>query len=91
MHAKLKEMFPGCPEKDAQAIAQHTSKRGSGRVGRSEAGRNLDEEALTLAAVAYVRHNYSNYDELLMQGMEPEFARQAVRDRIDAVLEKWRG
>lgn len=91
MRARLKEMFPGCPEKDAAAIAQHTSKRGSGRVGRSEAGRNLDEDALTLAAVAYVRHRHSNYDELLMQGMEREFARGAVRDKIDAVLEKWRG
>lgn len=91
MRARLKEMFPGCPEKDAQAIAQHTSKRGSGRVGRSEAGRNLDEDALTLAAVAYVRHRHSNYDELLMRGMEREFARQAVRDKIDSVLEKWRG
>lgn len=91
MRARLKDTFPGCPEKDALAIAQHTSKRGSGRVGRSEAGRNLDEEALTLAAVAYVRHRYSNYDELLMQGMEREFARRNVRDRIDSVLESWRG
>ncbi|HEY6251713.1 MAG TPA: DUF2293 domain-containing protein, partial [Candidatus Angelobacter sp.] len=62
MRAKLIEMFPGCKEKDATAIARHTSQRGSGRVGRSEAGRNLDEEALTLAAVAYIRHRYTNYD-----------------------------
>lgn len=90
MQARLKELFPGCPGKDAIAIAQHTSKRGSGRVGRSEAGRNLDEEALTLAAVAYVRHHYSNYDELLMHGMERSLARHSVRNKIDGVLDKWR-
>ncbi|HEV2962570.1 MAG TPA: DUF2293 domain-containing protein, partial [Candidatus Angelobacter sp.] len=45
MQAKLMEMFPSCPAKEAQSIARHTSVRGSGRVGRSEAGRSLSEEA----------------------------------------------
>lgn len=89
MQARLIELFPGCPEKDAARIAAHTSERNSGRVGRSAAGRNLDEEALRLAAVAYVRHRYTNYDELLMQGMERALARQCVRDEIESVLSRW--
>jgi hypothetical protein len=89
MQAKLMQMFPGCPDKDAKAIAQHTSLRGSGRVGRSEAGRNLEEEALTSATIAYIRHRYTKYDELLMAGMPRGVARADVREKIDAVLERW--
>src|SRR5262249_10915958 len=47
MQANLRELFPGCSETDAARIAQHTSKRGSGRVGPSEAGRNLERRGIT--------------------------------------------
>jgi hypothetical protein len=89
MQAKLMEMFPGCQEKDAATIARHTSERSSGRVGRSEAGRNLDEEALRLAAFAYIRHRYTNYDSLLMKGMERSLARSYVQEEIDSVMDRW--
>jgi hypothetical protein len=89
MQAKLMEMFPSCPAKEAQSIARHTSVRGSGRVGRSEAGRSLSEEALHFAAVAYIRHRHTKYDELLMRGWDRASARREVRDRIDGVLERW--
>jgi hypothetical protein len=49
-------LFPGCPAKEAQAIAAHTAVRGSGRVGRTSAGRELDPEALTAAVIAAIRH-----------------------------------
>lgn len=91
MEIKLREIFPGCPAAEAQTIARHTSVRGSGRVGRSEAGRNLDEKALRLAAVAYIRHRHTNYDELLMNGMERVLARQEVRAEIEATLRRWSG
>jgi len=91
MEAKLMEMFPGCPADEAESIARHTSLRGSGRVGRSEAGRNLSEEALRFAAVAYVRHRHTKYDELLMRGWDRQSARQEVRDKIQDVVERWSG
>ncbi len=91
MKAKLMEMFPGCPPNEAESIARHTSVRGSGRVGRSEAGRSLSEEALRFAAVAYIRHRHTNYDALLMRGRDRQSARHEVRDRIEAVLERWGG
>ena len=47
MTAKIRAMFPGCPPSEAERIAAHTSVRGSGRIGRSEAGRKLDSDALT--------------------------------------------
>ncbi len=89
MEAKLQELFPGCPADETKFIAQHTSVRSSGRVGRSAAARNLEEEALTMAAVAYIRHRHTSYDELLMQGMERGLARQFVRDKIEETLARW--
>jgi hypothetical protein len=89
MEGRLKEIFPGCPSGEAKAIAQHASIRGSGRVGRSAAGRNLEEEALRLAAIAFIRHRYTTYDDLLMNGMDRAAARQFVWDKIEETLQHW--
>ena len=37
-------LFPGCPAHELAAIAEHTAARGSGRIGRTEAGRNLEDQ-----------------------------------------------
>jgi hypothetical protein len=50
--AEIVRLFPGCPEQRARHIAMHTGQRGSGRVGRSAAGRALDDNAITLSVVA---------------------------------------
>ena len=68
MAAKIVRLFPGCPPERAQSIARHTSLRGSGRVGRSEAGRALEPAALELAVAAAVRHEETRYDETLDAG-----------------------
>ena len=89
METRLKEMFPGCPSGEARAIAQHSSIRGSGRVGRSAAGKNLEEEALRLAAIAFIRHRHTIYDDLLMNGMDRASARQSVWGKIEKTLQHW--
>jgi hypothetical protein len=81
--------YPRCPQQRAEAIAAHAALRGSGRVGRSAAGRSLDETAITLAVVASVRHEDTGYDELLMSGVARNEARDSVRDDIDRVLASW--
>jgi hypothetical protein len=83
-------LFPACPLNELSAIAEHTAARGSGRVGRTEAGRNLEERALTAAAIAAVRHNHTHYDRLLAQGVVRVTARQRVADKIDEILAEWR-
>ena len=86
----IADLFPGCPATEVAAIAEHTAVRGSGRVGRSETGRNLDEKALTLAVGAAVRHNHTPYDELLACGVDRADARQQIAGKVDEVLAKWR-
>jgi hypothetical protein len=90
MAESIRKMFPGCAPEEAQAIAAHTSVRGSGRVGRTASGRALEDEALRAAVVAAIRHRHTKYDRLLMNGLDRMDARNAVRDEIDRVLERWR-
>jgi hypothetical protein len=89
MADEIRHLFPGCPPSRAAAIAQHAGLRGSGRVGRSAAGRALDAHAITLAVVASVRHEDTGYDTLLMSGVPREIARDRVRPAIDRVLDSW--
>jgi hypothetical protein len=85
----IRRLFPHCPTGRAEAIARHTSLRGSGRVGRSAAGRALDETAITLAVVASVRHEDTEYDSLLMSGVPRDVARDQTRPIVDRVLADW--
>jgi hypothetical protein len=89
MIREIRRLFPRCPPGRAEAIARHTSLRGSGRVGRSAAGRSLDEEALTLAVVASVRHEDTDYDSLLMSGVSRAEARDQIRPAVDRILASW--
>lgn len=86
----IRQQFPGCPAERAEAIALHAAARGSGRVGRSAAGRSLDPDAVHLAVAASVRHVDTDYDELLMSGCDRESARAQVHIRVEDVLNAWR-
>jgi hypothetical protein len=88
--AAIREQFPGCPADRAEAIALHAAARGSGRVGRSAAGRALDRDAVMLAVVASVRHVDTDYDDLLMSGVDRESARAQVNRRVEDVVDAWR-
>jgi hypothetical protein len=90
MAAEIARLFPGCPEPRAREIAEHAGQRGSGRVGRSAAARALDENAITLAVIASIRHLDTDYDGLLMSGVPRMEARDLIRDRIERKLEEFR-
>jgi hypothetical protein len=90
MTLEIRKLFPRCPPREAAAIAAHTATRDSGRVGRTAAGRNLDEGALTTAVAAAVRHQHTEYDAMLAAGMDRLLARQQIADRVQAILAAWR-
>ncbi|MGH3172140.1 MAG: DUF2293 domain-containing protein [Trebonia sp.] len=87
--AGIARIYPGCPQDRAEAIAAHAAVRGSGRVGRSAAARALDARAITLAVVASVRHQDTDYDSLLMSGVARDDARERIASAIDRVLTAW--
>jgi hypothetical protein len=90
MAKQIAVLFPGCPAHELAAIAEHTAARGSGRVGRTEAGRNLEDQALTAAVIAAVRHKHTEYDTTLARGIDRMTARHRVAGKIDEILAAWR-
>ncbi|MEV5312283.1 DUF2293 domain-containing protein [Streptomyces sp. NPDC052610] len=87
--AEIRRLFPGCPAGRAREIAAHASVRGSGRVGRSAAGRALSEGAVISAVVASVRHVDTPYDDLLMSGVPRHEARRRISAAVESVLRSW--
>ena len=74
---------------EARTMAEHAAQRGSGRIGRTAAGRQLEEDAVRLAVIAAIRHRHTRYDEILMATADRQGARAQVRDKIDEVLRAW--
>ncbi|WP_432189115.1 DUF2293 domain-containing protein [Streptomyces sp. Tue6028] len=87
---EIRRLFPRCPADRARAIASHASMRGSGRVGRSAAGRALSEGAVTAAVRASVRHVDTSYDQLLMDCVPRHEARRRIEAVVEARLGAWR-
>ena len=88
---EIRRSYPAMPSGREVKIAEHACLKYSGRVGRSEAAKRFDEDSITLAVVAHVRHAETEYDELLMRGVDRHEARSLVRDTIDRVLAQWQG
>ncbi len=88
--SEIRRRYPSAPAGLEETIAAHACRKYSGRVGRSAAAKELDPEMIDLAVIAYVRHQQTNYDQLLMSGYERGEARSAVRDRIDEIRDRWR-
>ena len=86
----IRELFPNCPMNREQAIAEFACLKYSGRVGRSAAAKQLDEDAIRLAVIAHVRHEETDYDSLLGGGMDRYEARHHVQGRIEQVLATWK-
>ncbi|MGN6553212.1 MAG: DUF2293 domain-containing protein [Verrucomicrobiota bacterium] len=91
MTKAILDQFPACEPSTARRIAEHAGERSSGRVGRSAAGRDLDPRAIELAVIAHIRHEHTNYDQLLMKGVARMDARALIRDRIQEILAGWSG
>jgi len=83
------KQYPSCPSQEAAAIAAHTAARGSGRVGRSVAGQSLSAEAIRLAVRAWIRHQHTDYDKLLMQGFPRDEAREMIAGKVERVVDSW--
>lgn len=86
---RVRELFPRCPSRREEAIAEHACLKYSGRIGRTVASKTLDENAVRLAVIAHIRHAETKYDELLARGCDRREARAQVEDMVGRVLAKW--
>lgn len=87
---QIRQLFPGCSAERAEDIARHATVRSSGRIGRTAAGQALEPEAITLAVIASIRHHDTDYEDLLMAGVDRREARQRVYDDVQRMLDSWR-
>lgn len=86
---RIREIYPNCPPGREIIIAEHACEKYSGRVGRSASAKAFDQEAVTLAVTAHIRHVDTEYDTLLSQGYDRFEARALVRGEIEKVLDSW--
>jgi hypothetical protein len=85
----VRNQFPSCPPDREFEIARHACQKYSGRIGRSSAARDLEPNAVRLAVIAHIRHQETDYDDLLMEGMERIEARARVQDTMERVAREW--
>ncbi len=88
---EIRKMFPNMPSSEEIKIAQYACMKYSGRIGRSALAKSLEPKAIELAVIAHIRHNYTNYDELLMAGLDRSLARDEVREEVEKILNEWKG
>lgn len=88
---QIKRYYPHIPSGLEVKIAEHACLKYSGRIGRSREAKRFDEEAITIAVAAHIRHAETEYDGLLMRGIERYDARRIIAAKVNQVLENWRG
>ena len=82
LEAALRRLAPKIPPHEFGAVIDHAL---------DSAGlRNAaPEEAAWLSLVAYVRHVFTDYDELLAQGYDQDSARFFVAEAMEGKLAAW--
>src|SRR5215475_10485271 len=80
--AALLRLAPAIPPHERMAVVDHAIDS----RGLSVAS---PEKAAWLSLVAYVRHTFTDYDELLAEGYDPDSARHFVVVRMEKILQAW--
>ncbi|RYP69471.1 hypothetical protein DL771_006123 [Monosporascus sp. 5C6A] len=91
--AVLRDLFPRIPNIDRQEIIQHAFKKDGKFHGDYKVGMAKDltlARRVQLAALAYIRHTKTRYDELLKE-TDWANARKAVEKPCLDIIVKWRG
>jgi hypothetical protein len=82
LEAALRRLAPNIPAHEFGAVVDHALD--------SKGLRNAaPETAIWLSLVAYARHVFTDYDDLLAQGYDRESARHFVMDEIATRLRHW--
>ena len=82
IEAALRRLAPKIPPHEFMAVVDHAMDS----AGLRQA---FAETAAWLSLTAYVRHVFTEYDELLAQGYDAESARHFVASEMDEVLAAW--
>jgi hypothetical protein len=78
----LRRLAPKIPPHEFGAVIDHALDSPGLRTASAES-------AAWLSLVAYLRHAFTDYDDLLTQGYDQDSARFFVAAEMQAVLEEW--
>jgi hypothetical protein len=78
----LRRLAPRMPPHEFGAVVDHALDSRGLRA-------SAPETAAWLSLVAYARHAFTDYDDLLAQGYDQDSARHFVAAEIDALLGEW--
>jgi hypothetical protein len=82
IEAALRRLAPRIPAHEFGAVVDHALDSRGLRTA-------TPESAAWLSLIAYVRHAFTDYDDLLTQGYDQDSARFFVRAEIEQVLASW--
>ncbi len=82
IEAALRRLAPRIPPHEFGAVVDHAIDSRGLRT-------SSPEMAAWLSLVAYVRHAFTDYDDLLAQGYDQDSARFFVSGEIETVLGQW--
>ena len=82
IEAALRRLAPNIPPHEFSAVIDHARDSPGLRTASAES-------AAWLSLVGYLRHAFTDYDELLAQGYDQDSARFFVAEEMQAVLEQW--
>lgn len=82
IESALRRIAPKIPPHEFGAVADHALDSDGLKSAAPDA-------AAWLSLVAYVRHTFTDYDELLAQGYDRDSARHFVAGEMEAVLKEW--
>ena len=82
IESALRRLAPRVPPHEFSAIVDHAVDSPGLKPASPEA-------AAWLSLVAYLRHTFTDYDELLDQGFDHDSARHFVRGEMEGILAEW--
>lgn len=82
IEAALRRLAPRLPAHEFGAVGDHAMDSPGLRTA-------TPESAAWLSLVAYARHVFTDYDELLVQGYDRDSARHFVAAALQEILEDW--
>ena len=82
IEAALRQLAPKIPPHEFGAVLDHALDSEGLRTA-------APDNAAWLSLVAYARHVFTDYDDLLAQGYDRDSARHFVADEMEAVLGGW--
>ncbi|MFC1542996.1 DUF2293 domain-containing protein [Candidatus Neomarinimicrobiota bacterium] len=86
---QVRKHYPNCPPSEENFIAERACQKNSGRVGRSDSAKRLDPGIINLAVWAHIRHQNTEYDMLLADGLPREEAKNSVTAEVDSIIVSW--